>query len=142
MVWILQGLAAPFTSLHPPFQVADFPGVDFSLMQHSTDVMWEAHLLLPAGFLIQEYSPTHKLITSTCPTPCFSLHCLCGLHQPLPQATDFPGVDFSLVQHSTDVMWEALHAAQCHDGGCYLTGEEESHCERRALEFYAWLLDR
>jgi hypothetical protein len=46
------------------------------------------------------------------------------------------------MQHSTDVMWEALHAAQCHDGGCYLTGEEESHCERRALEFYAWLLDR
>lgn len=58
------------------------------------------------------------------------------------QAADFPGVDFSLMQHSTDEMWEALHAATCQDGGCYLSGEEERHCEQRALDFYAWLLDR
>lgn len=58
------------------------------------------------------------------------------------QAADFPGVDFSVMAHSTDVAWEALHDAACADGGCYLSGEEESHCEARALEFYAWLLDR
>lgn len=58
------------------------------------------------------------------------------------QAADFPGVDFSLVTHSSDVDWEALHDATCADGGCYLTGEEETHCEARALKFYAWLLDR
>lgn len=58
------------------------------------------------------------------------------------QAADFPGVDFSLMQHSTDEAWQALHDALCHDGGCYLTGEAESHCERRALDFYAWIMNR
>lgn len=58
------------------------------------------------------------------------------------QMADFPGVNFSAMQHSTDEAWEALHAAECHDAGCYKTGEEESACERRALEFYAWLMSR
>jgi hypothetical protein len=46
------------------------------------------------------------------------------------------------MEHSTDEAWQALHDALCHDGGCYLTGEEESHCERRALDFYAWIMNR
>jgi hypothetical protein len=58
------------------------------------------------------------------------------------QVPDFPGIDFSLMQHSKDADWEALHHAQCTDGGCYLEGEEESRCEQRALDFYAWLMDR
>jgi hypothetical protein len=47
-----------------------------------------------------------------------------------------------LMQHSTDEAWQTLHDALCHDGGCYPTGEEESHCERRALDFYAWIMNR
>lgn len=41
-----------------------------------------------------------------------------------------------------DVNWERFHAAVCQDGGCYSTGEEEAACERRALEFYQWLMCR
>lgn len=68
---------------------------------------------------------------------------MCDMFRPLHlQMADFPGVNFSLMQHSTDVAWEALHDAPCLDGGCYRSGEEESACERRALDFYAWLMTR
>jgi hypothetical protein len=68
---------------------------------------------------------------------------VCDKFRDIPvQAADFPGVDFSMIKHQRDVEWERLHAAICHDGGCYLTGEEETATEHRALDFYKWLMSR
>jgi hypothetical protein len=68
---------------------------------------------------------------------------ICDKFRDIPlQAADFPGVDFSLMRHTTDKMWEALGARMAHDGGCYSVGEEETATEQRALEFYRWLMTR
>lgn len=58
------------------------------------------------------------------------------------QEADFPGVDFSLIQHKTDKAWERVSGAAAHDGGCYLIGEEEVATEQRAVAFYKWLMSR
>eukprot|EP00878_Enallax_costatus_P032947 GHUV01036302.1.p1 GENE.GHUV01036302.1~~GHUV01036302.1.p1 ORF type:complete len:402 (+),score=101.12 GHUV01036302.1:240-1445(+) len=68
---------------------------------------------------------------------------VCDKFRDIPlQIADFPGVDFSMVVNQHDVNWERFHDAVCQDGGCYFTGEEESACERRAVEFYKWLMSR
>jgi hypothetical protein len=68
---------------------------------------------------------------------------ICDKFRDIPlQAADFPAVDFSLMHHTTDKVWEAVGAKQAHDGGCYSVGEAETAAEQRALEFYRWIMTR
>lgn len=57
------------------------------------------------------------------------------------QVVDFPGVDFSMIQHQHDVEWDRVSQATCKNG-CYFVGEQESAAEARALAFYRWLMSR
>eukprot|EP00775_Hariotina_reticulata_P007788 gene7788-7986_t len=57
------------------------------------------------------------------------------------QVVDFPGVDFSMIEHQHDVEWDRVSQATCKNG-CYFVGEQESAAEARALVFYRWLMSR
>jgi hypothetical protein len=90
--------------------------------------------------------------TSICYSACIHIYRIlhippgpnvCDKFRDIPlQAAEFPGVDFSLLTHTTDEAWAALGSAAAHDGGCYSVGEEETATEQRALEFYRWLMTR
>ncbi|GAQ86948.1 hypothetical protein KFL_003220100 [Klebsormidium nitens] len=60
-------------------------------------------------------------------------------------AKNFPGVDFSLIEHENDVMWDLKHDEAVSAGAVgsrYFIGEKGDAVAERGMNFLKWVMDR